>query len=54
VGTTEWQRAIYLTVDRKKGEAMERDRPKTKEVLQEMPPVTNFLNEAPFPKRLIQ
>lgn len=32
------QRAIYLTVDRKKGETMEGDRPETKEVLQEHVP----------------
>lgn len=32
------QRAIYLMMDRKKGETMEGDRPKTKEVLQEHAP----------------
>lgn len=46
---------MYLMVDKEKGEVVEGEGPRTKEILQEhAPPVTYILSWAPFSKRLIQ
>lgn len=52
VGTTQWLRAIYLMLDRKKGEAMEGDRPKTKEVLQEHAPSDQLSQLGPISQEI--